>query len=296
MKELTLINEVMTINPGKMKPIPVVIKLKYGLILILLTLFMTQMTANDKKQVLVYTFAGDGYVHENIAKSAEAIIKLASENNFDVVHRNNPDVFSEDSLKKFDAIVFSNTNEEAFLTNDQRLAFKRYIQAGGAFVGIHGASTSEAHWPWFVSMVGGTFVRHPKFQEYTLEVIDKTDPSTKHIPDRWVWSDECYFMDHLNPAMHVLMVADLTTVQDDKKEEFPGTIFGDYFPAAWYQYYDGGKQWYTALGHAPDSYDDPVFLKHILQGILWAIKDTKLDYSKATATQVVVGKKIPYGN
>lgn len=262
----------------------------YTFIIIITFIMSFHAWANDEKMVLVYTFVGEGFVHDNIPYSAEAIQKLGSENNFLVDVRRHPSVFHRDSLEKYDAIIFSNTNKEAFLNNEQRLAFKRYIQAGGAFVGIHGASTSEPDWPWFVSMVGGRFIRHPKFQEYTLKVIDETHPSTEFLEETWEWEDECYFMDHLNPSMHVLLAADLSTVNDEKKVEYPGTTFGRLFPAAWYQYYDGGKQWYTALGHAPESYKHPLFLKHILEGILWAIADTRLDYTKARADKIVMTK------
>lgn len=266
--------------------------MKKSTFLILFACVMSiQISARDKKHVLVYTFTGEGYVHENVAYSAKAIEKLGMENGFTVDVRNHPGILHEDSIKKYDAIIFSNTNEQAFLNDGQRLAFKRYIQAGGAFVGIHGASTSEAHWPWYVSMVGGTFVRHPKFQKYTLTVIDESHPSTAFIKGDWEWEDECYFMDHLNPAMNVILAANLTTVDDEKKNEYPGTTFGHLFPAAWYQYYDGGKQWYTALGHDPKSYEDPVFLKHILEGILWAVSDTHIDYSKAKADKIYLKEK-----
>lgn len=265
-------------------------KLKIILILFAITASI-QIKGNASKKILVYTFVGEGYVHDNISHSEKAIQKLGRENGFQVDIRRNPEVFHQDSIKIYDAIVFANTNEQAFLRDEQRLAFKRYIQAGGAFVGIHGASTSEAQWPWFVSMVGGTFVRHPKFQQYKLKVIDKVHPSTSFIRKDWLWEDECYFMNYLNPAMHVLLAADLSTVVDDKMDDYPGKTFGDLFPAAWYQFFDGGKQWYTALGHDPKSYEDPVFLNHILEGILWAIKDTELDYSKARARKIILIQK-----
>lgn len=244
------------------------------------------LKAGENKKVLIYTFVGEGYVHDNVSTSAKAIEKLGIEHGFATHVSDTPTVFHEASLREYDAVVFCNTNQQAFLTNEQRLAFKRYIQAGGAFVGIHGASTSESHWPWFVSMVGGKFVRHPPFQEYKLKLIDREHISSSFLPETWEWEDECYFMDYLNPAMNVLLAADLSTVEDNKKTEYPGTTFGNLFPAAWYQYFDGGRQWYTALGHDPKSYEDPQFLKHILGGILWAIADNELDYSKATANEI----------
>ena len=57
---------------------------------------------------------------------------------------------------------------------------------------------------------------------------------------------------------------------------------GDNHPMAWYHDYDGGRAFYTELGHTKESYTEPNYLKHILGGIQYAIGDNnELDYSKA---------------
>ena len=124
------------------------------------------------KRVLVYTRNGEGYVHDNIAASVAAIKKLGSENGFAVDHSDDPAVMNEENLRHYDAVIFSNSNNEVFKTDAQKLAFQRYIQAGGGFVGIHSASGSERHWPWFAQMLGGRFLRHPKLQTFDIHVMD----------------------------------------------------------------------------------------------------------------------------
>ena len=55
---------------------------------------------------------------------------------------------------------------------------------------------------------------------------------------------------------------------------------------AWWHDYDGGRAFYTNLGHTKESYTEENYLKHILGGLQYAIGDhRKLDYSKAK-TQV----------
>src|SRR5690606_30103666 len=114
----------------------------------------------EKVQVLLYTKNGEGYVHDNIPNSIEAIRALADENGFKLDVSEGPAVFSEDNLKKYDAIVFSNTNNDVFDTDAQKVAFMRYIQAGGGFVGLHSASGTERQWKWFKQCLGGTFFFH----------------------------------------------------------------------------------------------------------------------------------------
>lgn len=223
-------------------------------------------------KVLVYTKNGTGYVHENIPHSVAALRKLGTDYGFEVVASDNPALFTEDNLKQYDALIFSNTNNETFDTDAQRQALQAYVRNGGGFVGIHSASGSERDWPWFSQLLGGNFERHAPRQDFTVEIVDRTHPSTAFLPDRWeIEDDECYYLKELNPGIRVLLAADLTTVTDTEKSTFPGALFGDHFPLAWYQEFDGGRQWYTALGHRPEEYEDPRFMRHILGGIQWVI-------------------------
>lgn len=225
------------------------------------------------KNILIYTHNGKGYVHDNIPHAVEALKKLCSENGYTAESTDDPAVFTPENMKKYRCIIFASTNNEAFDTEQQKQAFVEYIRGGGGFVGIHSASGSERKWPWFAAMLGGRFVRHPVLQPFTIKVIDKTHPSTKFLGDTWSWEDECYYTNNLNPDINVLLAVDLTTIKDDKKVEYPGATFGDYFPLAWSHEFDGGRQFYTALGHKAEYYKDEKFLKHILGGIKWTMDE-----------------------
>jgi len=121
------------------------------------------------------------------------------------------------------------------------------------------------------AMVGGKFVRHAHHQKFDLVVTDATHPSTSFLPARWTVNDECYYSNELNPDIHVLLSADLTTVDDKEREKYPGRTFGDLFPLCWCHTFDGGREWYTALGHDASFYSDPLFRKHLKGGIAWAV-------------------------
>ena len=107
-----------------------------------------------------------------------------------------------------------------------------------------------------------------------MKVKDSSDPSTKHLPATFQWKDEFYFLDHMPEGLHVLLAGDLTTLEDPLKEKYPGKKFGDEFPLAWKHEIDGGRAWYTALGHQKEHYSDPMLMQHILGGILWAMGPT----------------------
>ena len=237
------------------------------------------------KTVLVYTKNGKGYVHENIASSITAIQKLGRDLNFKVDTTTNPQIFSEAKLKNFDAIIFSNTNNDVFDTEDQKVAFMRYIQAGGSFMGIHSASETERNWKWYKLLLGASFLRHPPFQPFTVHVLDTKHPATKNLPPTWTTKDECYYFKEFNAAINVLLFTDISTVKEseDGKNVKPD-VFGNRYPSAWCHEFDGGKAWYTALGHSKEDYSNPVYLAQIIEELKWLTDKGKLDYKKATAT------------
>lgn len=241
------------------------------------------------KNVLVFTKNGKGYVHENIPSSIAAIQKLGTENGFTVDTTTNSALFTDNNLKKYDAVIFSNTNNDVFDNEEQRIAFMRYMQAGGGFMGIHSASGTERNWKWFKLMLGATFLRHPPFQKFTVHVLDKNHPAVKNLSSAWETNDECYFFKEINPSINVLLVSDMSTIKEseDGKNTTPNT-FGNRYPAAWCHEFDGGRIWYTALGHSKEDYSNTTYLAHILQGLKWVVDKPKIDYKKARATSSAI--------
>jgi len=218
-----------------------------------------------------YTPDGKGYVHDNIAASVAAIRKMGQEAGFAVDASDDPAVFTDANLRQYAALVFSNSNNQAFSDDAQRDAFKRYIEGGGGFVGIHSASGSERDWPYFWSVLGGKFVAHPHQQQFTVRVSDPGFAAVKGLPAEFPWTDECYFIDHLNPDIHPVLVTDRTKLALE-----PMTIdvsqFAVDLPLAWYHEFDGGREFYLALGHNKQDYTNPILYGIIRNGILWAMK------------------------
>lgn len=232
--------------------------------------------AESPPRILVYTRNGltldgkKGYIHENIPASVAAIEQLGAENGFAVEVSDDPDIFTDAKLKSYRVLVFSNTNNQIFTSEAQQAALQRYIRGGGGFVGIHSACGSMRAWPWFWSMIGGSFVRHPKLQEFTVNVVDRKHPSTAHMGASFRWTDEFYYLRDMPPDLHVLLTGDLVKLDDPQKPKGETVR-----PLAWCHEFEGGRAWYTTLGHRKENYSDPFYQKHILGGILWAMKGSK---------------------
>lgn len=113
-------------------------------------------------------------------------------------------------------------------------------------------------------LIGGAyFKRHPQgTPDAEVIVEDRSHPSTKMLPEVWQRTDEWYDFKE-NPREKVHVLASLN------EKSYEGGEMGDH-PIIWYQEYDGGRAWYTGLGHTHEVFQDPVFLEHLLGGLMWA--------------------------
>jgi type 1 glutamine amidotransferase len=186
----------------------------------------------------------------------------------------NPAVFAGGTLKHYRALIFANSNNEAFDNDGQRAAFQRYIRSGGGFMGIHSSTGSERQWDYFQQLQGAKFLRHSPLQTFSINVLDSSHPATAHLAATWRWEDECYFFTNVNPRIRVLLAADTATLKDAKLATAPGGQLNGTFPLAWFHEFDGGRVFYTSLGHKIEYYSDPVFRRHLLGGLRWVMGRT----------------------
>ena len=175
-----------------------------------------------QRRVLVYTRNGVGYVHANIAASVAALKKAGAEAGFAVDATEDPGAFSAENLKRYAVIVFSNSNNEIFTSDEQRAALKGFVERGGGVVGVHSSIGSERNWEWFAQMMGGRFRWHPVEQDFEVKVADAGFPVVQGLPATFKVHDECYFDEKLNPDIHPVVVTDRTALQGLDKAPVPG--------------------------------------------------------------------------
>jgi cytochrome c len=212
-------------------------------------------------RVLVFSRT-TGYRHGSIPAGIAAIQVLGAFNNFGVDATEDPAAFTDVNLARFDAVIFLSTTGDV-LDDAQQAAFERYIRAGHGFVGVHSASDTEYGWPWYHALLGATFASHPALQQGSVIVADTSQPSTRSLPEPWVRSDEWY-----NFTAPVTDVAVLVRVDEST---YTGGTMGGIHPISWQRSFEGGRVWYTAMGHTACSYSERPFLDHLLGGIAWAV-------------------------
>ena len=236
--------------------------LKSGLFLIMALMVFSFSVPKKMPAVLVFSKT-NGFRHSSIPVGITAIKAMGEANKFMVEATEDSLAFTNENLAKYKAVIFLSTTGNV-LGEAQEKALEKFIQQGGGFVGVHAAADCEYDWPWYVKMVGASFLSHPEQQVAKLLVKDKSHRSTKHLPDTWERKDEWYNFKSMNPDVKVLITID--------ENSYKGGANGDNHPMAWFHAYDGGRAFYTELGHTEESFSEPLYLQHLLGGIQYALK------------------------
>jgi uncharacterized protein len=246
--------------------------LKLYRLLLLSLLGSIAATAAHAEQFGVALFTKTaGWHHESILQGVTAVRNLGQLHDFTVFWSEDPTrIFKDAELKKYKAVIFLSTTGDA-LNDEQQAAFERYIQAGGGYVGIHAAADTEYNWDWYTKMVGHMFHIHPQVQSATIKVEDPNFPGMDRFARRFLATEEWYEYDAARSKLHYLLSVDETTYKPEANwGAKSGKGMGKFHPIAWYQLYDGGRAFYTGLGHLPGTWSDTSFLHHVYGGIYWA--------------------------
>lgn len=256
--------------------------------------FQSADAQTPKVNVLVFSKTAS-FRHESIAAGKTALTKMAKEKGFGVSFTEDASQFNEPNLKKYNTVVFLNTTGDV-LTNEQQVAFERYIQAGGGYTGIHAATDTEYDWPWYGQLAGAYFLDHPMIpsnvQKGKFIVNEKNHWATQGMPDEFERTDEFYSFKDISPKIKVVLKID--------EKSYVGGKNPDFHPMGWYQEFDGGRSFYTAMGHTDETFSDPLFLNHLYAGIKYTAggdSPKTVDFSKSRPeenrfTKVILEEKL----
>ena len=261
-----------------------------SLALALASLCVPVAARTQQPRVLVFSKTA-GFRHSSIGVGIAAVKKLGQENGFDVDATEDAGAFTSKNLARYRAVVWLNTTGDV-LDNTQQDNFERYIQAGGGYVGVHSATDTEYDWPWYGRLAGAWFNGHPgnpNVRKATYRVLDKSHPSTVGFPDTLVREDEFYNFKSIDPTIHTLIEID--------EKSYEGGTNGAHHPMSWYHDFDGGRAWYTNMGHTEATYSEPLFLQHLLGGLRYAMGTKPVDFSRARPeenrfTRIVLAEKL----
>ena len=215
--------------------------------------------------VLVFSKT-EGFRHGSIPEAKDAFLSMAIAQGFTADLTEDATDFNATNLAGYEAVVFLLTSGDV-LNATQQTAFEAYIQNGGGYMGVHSASDTEYSWPWYGQLVGSYFDNHPAIQNATVIVEDNIHPSTQGLGPIWQRNDEWYNFQS-NPRDDAALNVQVLLTLDEST--YNGGQMGDDHPISWYHEFDGGRSWYTGMGHTDASYADDDFKAHLLGGLLYA--------------------------
>ncbi|KAA0237432.1 MAG: ThuA domain-containing protein [Armatimonadetes bacterium] len=223
----------------------------------------TTEAGNGKLNVLVFSKTAS-FRHDSIPEGQEMFRRMASAEGFNVSFTELSARFTDEALAQVDVLVFLLTTGDV-LNDAQQGAMERFVRRGGGYLGIHAASDTEYDWPWYGKLVGAYFLSHPAIQKATLHIEQPDHPTVSHLPKTWVRTDEWYdFRSNPRSSVNVLMRIDEAT--------YNGGRMGADHPVTWCHEFEGGRAWYTALGHTKESYSESEFVEMIRRALRWVAK------------------------
>jgi hypothetical protein len=207
-------------------------------------------------RVLIYTKT-TGFRHDSIPTAAAAISLAAKGAGLEPETSEDPTKFTTAGLAPYGAIVLVATTGEPFGPGTTGVdALSAFVTGGGALVGIENATHAYDTNDKYINLLGGYFIGHPGGFTTATCTKEGNHPSVALLPASFRVTDEIYaFSKYRMDNQVVLRCAD------------------DHRPVSWYREEGAGRIFYTALGHANESWTTPPLVdQHVLPGLLWALR------------------------
>jgi hypothetical protein len=238
-----------------------------ALLLPLLLLFGCVSAPAERGSVLIFSHT-TGYRHDAIAVAVPAMARIVEAEGLEARASEDPAVFSEEGLKGVRAIVLLSATTDPkdpaseWLQGPRRAALQAFVRRGGGIVAVHAAADSHYHWPWYGTLIGGRFRSHPQgAPRGMLSVVDRGHPATEALPETIVHTDEWYSFKEYDAASRLLMTLDPVSIGASGAAQ----------PIAWGREVEGGRVFYTALGHTAEAWGEPFFTAHLRGGLRWVL-------------------------
>ena len=199
-----------------------------------------------------------GYRHESIGAGIQMFLQHAGHWNLEVA--TTEATLHDSLLQETGLLVLLNSTGDVFSDSEQE-ALKTFVHSGGSVLAIHAAADAEYNWPWYNQMLGAWFDSHPAIQEAKCLLQDAAHKAGKDMPAAWVRTDEWYNFKNIQPYIQRIYTLD--------ESSYSGGNNGADHPISWYHSFEGGKVFYTGMGHTSETYSEPFFIQHIGGAIDW---------------------------
>ena len=241
---------------------------------------MLAANSKAKRRILVF-YRCEGFIHTSIPHANECIRQMSEKSKaFDVDFADTYEVFTRDNLAQYDAVLLNNTTGMRFEQPQARDAFLDFVSGGKGLIGFHAASDNFKRHPECSRMVGGIFAGHPwgAGGNWAFKLDDPDHVLNAAFNGKGFWhTDEIY---QYNPDSYVGTSVLRILVSLDMSKEAVYSRINDgprEVPVSWIRNVGKGRLFYTNFGHREDTFANPMVVKHMLDGIQFALGDLKAD-------------------
>jgi type 1 glutamine amidotransferase len=255
-----------------------------------------------KERRLLVFWRCEGYIHTSIPWANAAMRAMADRTGaFEVDFADQYAVFEAANLARYDALLFNNTTHLVFPEESMQQAILEFIQSGKGVVGLHAATDNFYEWEAGAQMMGGQFCGHPWTADGTW-AFRLNDP--KHTLNQafggegFRYQDEIYQYDPATwqgeAVLRLLVSLDFTDPATAARLTDPR--FANYndrygsaereVPVSWVRRLGEGRLFNTNFGHREETYTHAPIMRHLLDGIQYALGDLPAD-ERPTAHQHV---------
>ncbi|MFT3747092.1 MAG: ThuA domain-containing protein [Agriterribacter sp.] len=239
-----------------------------GFFNILIFCFITSIspaqTSKSAFNVIAFYTSRNDLAHISFVHEANRWFpEMGKRYNFKYDSTNNWSNLNDSFLTKYRVVIFLDTRPD---DPDQRAAFERYMNKGGAWMGFHFAgfaltpSNFPQNWEWYHN----TFIGAGSYKGNTwrptaamLRVEDSTHPAVKHLPHIFRSSpNEWYSWEkdlRQNPAIKVLLSIDSTSFPLGTGPKPHEIWHSGYYPVVWTN--TNYRMIYINMGHNDIDYE-----------------------------------------
>jgi uncharacterized protein len=242
----------------------------------------SEATAKPKRERRVLMFYRcEGFIHGSIPYANHAVATMAKKTKaFTVDLADTYDVFTPNNLAQYDCILLNNTTGMQFPEAAQQNAFLDFVANGKGLAGFHAASDNFGRHPECRALVGGQFSGHPwnAGGNWAFKLDDPEHVLNRAFEGKGFWKhDEIYQYapeTYQGPEVLRLLVSlDMNQNEVSKQiNDGPREV-----PVSWIRKAGEGRVFYTNFGHREDTFSHPMILKHMLDGIQFALGDLDAD-------------------
>lgn len=207
--------------------------------------------------------------HVDFAKDAvKFLAACAAREHFTVEATTKWEDLNDERLKDYQLVIWLN---ESPTGAEQRRAFERYMQHGGAWLGFHAAgyNDKDTNWPWFVDFLGGSVFYTNSWPPLPgrLSLDDQNQPVTVGIPQTFESPANEWYIWKPNPRLNEDVRVLATFSSSNYPIGFKDVLTSGDLPVVWTN--TKYKMLYVNMGHGDKIFTSPTQNQLIDNAVNW---------------------------